>query len=64
MLIEIIGDYDRGGYFLVYKGEQPLPFLTFYTGPFPSRADAQRAIPEYTKVIQSALGSESARNEA
>lgn len=56
--VDIEGDYDRGGWFLVYVGEVPLRPMTFYTGPFASRSDARRAIPEYRKQIERVLESE------
>ena len=38
-----------------YVGAEPLPFLTFYTGPFASRSDAAKAVAEYEKEIERAL---------
>lgn len=53
--IDIEGDDDRGGWFFTYVGAEALPFMTIYTGPFPSRPDAERAIPEYVRSIQREL---------
>ena len=60
MRILVENDCNRGGWFLVYADALPLPFLTYYTGPFASRGDAVRAIPEYQKVIERALSESSA----
>ena len=55
MRIEVDSDYDRGGWFLRYVGNEPLPFLTYFVGAYASRADAQRAIPGFKKAIEAAL---------
>jgi hypothetical protein len=52
--IAIRGD-DEDGWFLDWVGHERVPHPAFYTGPFESRADAARAIPEYRKVLERAL---------
>ena len=61
MRIEIDSDFDRGGWFLRYVGDEELPFLTYFVGGYASRSDAERSIPGYRKAIQAALDARAAQ---
>jgi hypothetical protein len=49
--IEIRGD-DEDGWFLEHVGPERVAHLHVFTGPFESRADAARAIPDYRRTIE------------
>jgi hypothetical protein len=48
--IEIRGD-DEDGWFLEHVGPERVTRLHVFTGPFETRADAARALPDYRRAI-------------
>jgi hypothetical protein len=61
--IDIRGDATNGWY-IEYLEPRPIPHMKHYTGPFWSRPDAARAIPDYRRDIERIFAEQDAADRA